>query len=67
MIFGNKFGDERRAVDSALSNKSIDFDNNREMEAWMAQLRKKDSATNAGQVLGEIDVNTIRSQENERC
>lgn len=69
MIFNNKFGEERkrRAVDAALNNKSINFDSNQEMEAWMAQLRKTDSTTNAGQVLGEIEVNSIRPQENERC
>jgi hypothetical protein len=69
MIFNNKFGEERkrRAVDAALNNKSINFDSNQEMEAWMAQLQKTDSITNAGQVLGEIEVNSIRPQENERC
>lgn len=67
MIFGNKIGEERRAVDSALNNKSINFDSNQEMEAWMAHLRKTDSTTSAGQVLGEDEVIRIRPQERERC
>ena len=62
VILGNKYGEGRRAVDTALSNKIINFDSNQEMEAWMAHLRKTktDSTTNAGQALGEIEVNSIR-------
>ena len=69
VILGNKYGEGRRAVDTALSNKIINFDSNQEMEAWMAHLRKTktDSTTNAGQALGEIEVNSMRPWKNERC
>jgi hypothetical protein len=67
MIFGKNLGDERRAVDSALNNKRINFDSNREMEAWMAQLRKADNTTHEGRVPGETKVNSIRPPESERC